>query len=45
MARYFIDGKEITESEAVIIQQRNKEIMLSTSFVNWENIKFITKIN
>lgn len=43
-AKYYVDGKEITEAEAMVISKRNDEIMNSGDFSKMLEIKFIVKI-
>lgn len=44
MKRYYVDGKEITQEQAKIIEQKNNEYMASADLNDWLKIKFITVI-
>lgn len=44
MKRYFVNGKEITETEAKEIERKNNEYFESGDFNEMLKIKFITVI-
>lgn len=45
MKKYFVNGKEISEKEAKLIEKRNKEYMESGDFSLMAECEFITVIN
>lgn len=45
MKRYFVNGKEISEQEAKVIEVKNQEYMNSNDFSLWAKCEFITVIN
>lgn len=45
MKKYFVNGKEISEKEAMAIEVKNKEYMSSNDFSLWAKCEFITVIN
>lgn len=44
MKRYFLDGKEITEEQAIEIQKNNEKYLNSGNMNDLLKIKFITVI-
>ncbi|GAB6121019.1 hypothetical protein [Dysgonomonas termitidis] len=44
-ARYFLDGKEISEKQAIEIEALNKAYMSSNDMNDWLKCQFITKVN
>lgn len=44
MKKYYVNGKEITEQEAKVIEAGNAEYMGSTGFSLWAKCEFITVI-
>ena len=45
MKKYFVNGKEISEKEAKLIEKRNKEYMENGDFSLMAECEFITVIN
>ncbi len=45
MKRYFVNGKEISEPEAMAIDAKNQEYMNSNDLSLWAKCEFITVIN
>lgn len=45
MKKYFVNGKEVSEKEAKLIEKRNKEYMESGDFSLIAKCEFITVIN
>ena len=45
MKKYFVNGKEISEKEAKLIEKRNKEYMESGDFSLMAECEFITVTN
>lgn len=45
MKRYFVNGKEISEQEAKVIEAKNNEYMSSNDLSLWAKCEFITVIN
>lgn len=45
MKRYYVNGKEISESEAIAIDAKNREYMSSTDFSLWAKCQFVVVIN
>lgn len=44
MKKYYVNGKEISEQEAKVIEAKNAEYMSSTDFSLWAKCEFITVI-
>lgn len=44
MKQYFINGKEISEQEAKVIEAQNKEYMNSNDLTLWAKCQFIVVI-
>lgn len=44
MKKYYVNGQEITEQEAKVIEARNAEYMSSTDFSLWAKCEFITVV-
>jgi hypothetical protein len=44
MKKYYVNGKEITEQEAIEIKTKNAELQKSTDLNDWLGIQWITEI-
>lgn len=41
MKKYFVNGKQISETEAILIDMENKRLQQSNNIADWEGIQFI----
>lgn len=41
MKKYFVNGKQISETEAILIDMENKRLQQSNSISDWAAIQFI----
>ena len=41
MKRYFVNGTQISESEAILIHMENKRLQEINNIADWAGIKFI----
>ena len=41
MKKYFVNGKQISETEAILIDMENKRLQQSNNFADWACIQFI----
>jgi hypothetical protein len=44
MKKYFVNGKQIPETEAILIDMENKRLQQSNNIADWAGIQFITII-
>lgn len=41
MKKYFVNGKQVSETEAILIDMENKRLQQSNNIADWADIQFI----
>lgn len=44
MMKYYVNGKQISETEAILIDMENKRLMQSDNIADWAGVRFIIMI-
>ena len=44
MKKYFVNGKQISETEAILIDMENNRLQQSNNIADWAGIQFITNL-